>query len=33
LTSGATVSNCAKALKQNGAGIVNVITLARAVKH
>lgn len=33
LTSGSTVSYCAKALKQNGAGLVNVITLARAVKH
>ena len=33
LTSGSTVSNCAKALKQDGAAIVNVITLARAVKH
>jgi ComF family protein len=30
-TSGATVSNCAKALKKNGASEVNVFTLARAV--
>ncbi len=30
-TSGATASNCAKALKKNGASEVNVITLARAV--
>jgi len=30
-TSGATVSYCAKVLKKNGAGKVNVLTLARAV--
>ena len=30
LTSGATVSNCAKALKKSGASEVNVLTLARA---
>jgi ComF family protein len=31
LTSGATSSYCAKVLKKNGAGVVNVLTLARAV--
>lgn len=31
LTSGATASYCAKALKKNGAASVNVLTLARAV--
>lgn len=31
LTSGSTVSHCAKVLKKNGAGSVNVLTLARAV--
>ena len=31
LTSGSTASQCAKALKKNGAGKVNVLTLARAV--
>ncbi|MBK7707962.1 MAG: ComF family protein [Acidobacteria bacterium] len=30
-TSGATVSTCAKALKQNGARKVNVLTIARAI--
>ena len=33
LTSGATASSCAKALKKSGAGNVNVFTLARAVMH
>lgn len=33
LTSGATASSCAKVLKKNGAGKVNVFTLARAVMH
>ncbi len=32
-TSGATASHCAKILKKNGAGTVNVFTLARAVMH
>ena len=32
-TSGATSSYCAKVLKKNGAGKVNVFTLARAVMH
>ena len=32
-TSGATSSYCAKVLKKNGAGRVNVFTLARAVMH
>lgn len=32
-TSGATVSNCAKVLKKNGAAKVNVLTLARAVMY
>lgn len=31
LTSGATASNCAKALKKSGAPLVNVLTLGRAV--
>jgi predicted amidophosphoribosyltransferase len=31
LTSGATVSACAKVLKRNGAASVTVFTLARAV--
>ena len=31
LTSGSTVSHCARVLKKNGAGSVNVLTLARAV--
>ncbi|MEQ1606495.1 MAG: double zinc ribbon domain-containing protein [Pyrinomonadaceae bacterium] len=31
LTSGATTSSCARSLKKNGAGTVNVFTLARAV--
>jgi ComF family protein len=31
MTSGSTVSQCAKALKKNGAGRVDVLTLARAV--
>ncbi len=30
-TSGATVSNCAEALKQNGAGKVYVLTVARVL--
>jgi ComF family protein len=33
LTSGSTASSCAKVLKKNGAGEVNVFTLARAVMH
>jgi ComF family protein len=33
LTSGATASQAAKILKKNGAGQVNVFTLARAVMH
>ncbi|MEO7539660.1 MAG: ComF family protein [Pyrinomonadaceae bacterium] len=32
-TSGATASACAKVLKKNGAGRVNVFTLARAIMH
>ncbi len=32
-TSGATASACAKVLKKNGAGPVNIFTLARAVLH
>jgi ComF family protein len=32
-TSGATASNCAKVLKRNGAGDVNIFTIARAVLH
>lgn len=32
-TSGATASACAKVLKKNGADVVNVLTLARAVLH
>lgn len=32
-TSGATASYCARILKKNGAGSVNVFTLARAVMH
>ncbi len=32
-TSGATASACAKILKKNGADVVNVFTLARAVLH
>lgn len=31
MTSGATTSSCARALKKNGSGTVNVFTLARAV--
>lgn len=31
LTSGATVSNCAKALKENGANRIYVLTIARAI--
>jgi predicted amidophosphoribosyltransferase len=31
LTSGATLSNCAKALKKHGAARVDALTLARAV--
>ncbi|HQZ94869.1 MAG TPA: double zinc ribbon domain-containing protein [Pyrinomonadaceae bacterium] len=33
LTSGATTSSCARALKKHGSGTVNVFTLARAVLH
>lgn len=33
LTSGATTSYCAKVLKKNGAGLVNVLTLARAISE
>ena len=33
LTTGATASYCAKALRKNGAVTVNVLTLARAVAH
>ena len=32
-TSGATASNCARVLKKNGAGKVNIFTLARAVMN